>query len=359
MVCEWKHSTALFAVAILLLTAGCGEEKETVAKAPLVKAQYAGSASAAKADIYAGSVKARYETNLSFQVGGQILSRNVREGSRVSAGDILMSIDPKDVVQQAGQGDAQVASAKAQMDLAKANLDRYEQLYREEAIPAATLDQYRTNYDAALAAYRSATAQASRAHNSLEYANLEAPASGVISSVTAEEGQVVAAGQTVLVLSRTEEFEVEINVPENRLPEVGEGQTLKVSFWAIPGETLGTVREVSPMADPVTRTYRVRISLPNPPAGMELGMTASAEALGREEAGNAVTLPISAIYQTGESPQVWVVENNILRLQPVRVDPLNEKEVSVYGLDRDALVVVAGIHKLREGQRVRTEADGI
>ncbi len=352
-----RYGMVLALAAALLLAAGCGKDDGKTAKIPFVKTQRMGSVTRISPDIYPGSVKARYETNMSFQVGGKILSRNVQAGSRVQAGDVLMTIDPKDVREQAVQGEAQVNSAKAQMDLAQANLHRYAQLYREDVIPAAVLDQYQMNYDAARAAYESALAQSAQAQNALGYARLIASAGGVVSSVDAEEGQVVSPGQTVLVLSRTDELEVEVNVPENHLADMSAGRSVTVRFWAIPGETEGIVREVSPMADAVSRTYSVRVSLSAPPKGMELGMTASVSPKGEASAGKGLAVPLTAIYQSGETPKVWVVENRTVHLRDVEVTDIRGNEASVRGLEEDSLVVIAGVHKLREGQKVRTEED--
>ena len=191
---------AVTAVSLALLLGGCGSQPQTADKPLLVKTQQAGMGTQAQAGSYSGTVKGRYETNMSFQVGGQIIARNVQVGSRVRAGDVLMVIDGRDVIQQSNQGDAQVASARAQLDLAKRNLGRYTQLYRENAVSRSTLDQYQANYDAAFAAYRSALAQQAQGHNAMGYTNLTAGANGVVSAISAEEGQVVAAGQTVLTL---------------------------------------------------------------------------------------------------------------------------------------------------------------
>ena len=261
---------------VLLLAVGCGKKQETAAKAPLVRTQTVTFGDTGESGTYAGSVRGRYETNLSFQVGGQILSRNVQVGDRVKAGDVLMVIDAKDVVQKANQGDAQVDAAKAQLTLAQANLARYQQLYAEDAVPSAVLDQYQTSYDAAVASYQQALAQAVQGHNALSYTNLAAGADGVVSAVNAEAGQVVAAGQTVLTLVQSGELEIEISVPENRIRDVAVGKPVTVNVWAL-GDTPvdGVVREVAPMADATARTYKVRVSVPNPPEGMQLGMTAS------------------------------------------------------------------------------------
>ena len=179
----------LFA-AVMMMAVGCGSTKQAADKAPLVKTAQAGTGTVASDNTYSGTVRGRYETNMSFQVGGQILSRNVQAGSQVHAGDVLMTIDARDVVQQANQGDQQVASANAQLKLAQSNLSRYTQLYEAQAVPASVLDQYQTSYDAAFAAYQIALTQAARGHNAMGYTQLTAGADGVISAVNAERKPV-------------------------------------------------------------------------------------------------------------------------------------------------------------------------
>lgn len=353
-----KGLALLMALVMALAAAGCGQKAATVEKAPFVKTQQAGSGTEADTGTYAGTVRGRYETNLAFQVGGQILSRNVQEGSRVRAGDTLMVINAKDVVQQSNAGDAQVAQARAQLDLAQRNLARYSELYQEDAVAASVLDQYQANYDAAFATYQQALATAAQGHNALGYTNLTAGADGVISEIKAEEGQVVAAGQTVMTLVQTDELEVEIAVPENRIDDVAVGTPVKVSFWALSQEVDGTVREVAPMADSTSRTYKVRVSIPNPPEGMQLGMTASVAISHNDgSASSGAVLPLSAIYQTGDSPEVWVVtDDDTVTLKSVEVENFGDNTVLVHGLAPTDVVVTAGVHKLREGQAVRTEA---
>jgi RND family efflux transporter MFP subunit len=346
-------------LCLSLLVTGCGNKASVADKAQLVKTQTISLADNGEAGTYAGNVRGRYETNLAFQVGGQILARNVQVGDRVKAGDVLMVINAKDVVQQANQGDAQVSSAKAQLALAEANLARYRELYNEEAVAAAVLDQYQTNYDAAQAAYESAVAQSVQGHNALGYTNLVANADGVVAAVQAEAGQVVAAGQSVLTLVQSGELEVEINVPENHIKDMPLGKETAVSFWALSDTPVtGIVREVAPMADAAARTYKVRVSLPEPPEGLELGMTASvavAAAASHDEAGGQVAiLPLSAIYQTDDTPQVWVVDEDMtLHLKDVSVDDFGKDAVKATGLDDGDIVVTAGVHKLHEGQEAR------
>lgn len=347
----------ILTLLVLVLVSGCGSEKAAVEKPPFVKTQRVSEVQPVSENIYAGVVRGRYETNLAFQVGGQIMQRNVEVGSAVRAGEILMTINPRDVAQQKNQAEAQVKSTRAQLELARSNLERYRELYKADAVAAAVLDQYQASYTAAAAAYENARAAAAQTQNALGYTNLVADFDGVISAIHAEAGQIVAAGQTVATLIQTGELEVEINVPENKLAEVGIGRRAVISFWANADEVTGVVREVSPMADAAARTYRVRISLPNPPAGLQLGMTASATL--SETSANLAgisKLPLSAIYQTGSTPQVWVVENDAVNLREVTVERFGDNEVFVRGLKQGELVVTAGVHKLRAGQKVRTEA---
>ena len=358
--------TCLFAAATMMAV-GCGSTKQAADKAPLVRTVQAGSGTTASDNTYSGTVRGRYETNMSFQVGGQIIARNVQVGTPVRSGDVLMVIDGRDVAQKSNQGDAQVSSARAQLDLAQKNLSRYSELFQENAVPAATLDQYQSSYDAAFAAYQNALAQAAQGHNAMGYTNLTAGANGVVSAINAEEGQVVASGQTVLTLVQTNELEIEINIPENRVADAVVGTPVSVKFWALNGTADGVIREVAPMADSAARTYRVRVSVPNPPAGMQLGMTASVSfaqtAVDTDDSGSAVAagtavLPLSAIYQSGDDPQVWVVgDDHTVSLKSVQVEDFGDNQVLVHGLEASDLVVTAGVHKLHEGEQVRTEAE--
>lgn len=347
--------SAIFFAAIIFT--GCGEEKIEIEKPPFVKTQKVSFANLNSENIYSGTVKGRYETKMSFQVGGKIISRNVQVGEVVNSGKILMSIDAKDIVAQNKNADAQVAATLAQLNLAKSNLERYSELFSENAVAAATLENYQTQYDAAVANYNSAVAQSQQTKNALGYTNLISNASGVISEINVEVGQVVSAGQNVLTLIQTDELEVEINVPENKISEINIGQSCEINFWANNFSVEGRVREISPIADKNSRTFAIKISLPqNQTQNLNFGMTASATFDKKNlQEKNSVILPVSAIYQTENQMQVWIVENNQVHLKNISVKNLGENEVEVSGLNFGEIVVVAGVHKLREGQEVRTE----
>jgi RND family efflux transporter MFP subunit len=155
-------------------------------------------------------------------------------------------------------------------------------------------------------------------------------------------------------LVQTGELEVEINIPENKLSEIQIGTPCEISFWANNEKVAGVVREISPMADSVSKTYRVKISLQNLREEINLGMTASAIFRAKNSSSNAVILPLSAIYQTGENSQVWIVTaENKTALKNVIVQDFSNNEVLVNGLNAGEVVITAGVHKLREGQEIR------
>lgn len=357
----WKYTAAAMAVVAALSLTGCGQQTQQAEQPQLVKAIQVGSERAGTtAGTYSGTVKGRYQSNLSFQAGGRITARNVQLGSQVHAGDVLMTVDPKDVAQAVNQTQAKVDAAAAQLQLAQSNLNRYQQLYDMDAISASVLDQYQTAYDQASAQYNQALAAQQAQENQLSYTQLTADADGVISAVSAEVGQVVAAGQTVVTLVHSGDLEVQVNVPENKLADFPVGKNVTVTFWALQNQqAAGVVREVAPMADAASRTYQVNISLPNPPDGMQLGMTATV-ANGSEQAAaeDTFVLPLAAIYQTGDTPQVWIVgKDKTLSLKDVTVQDFGDNTVKVTGLSRGDVVVTAGVHMLSEGQKVRIEGE--
>lgn len=361
-----KHKRWLcsFCVSLALLTAlsGCGQEKQEAVPDQLVKVIEIGSAEEGSTEgTYSGTVKGRYQSNLAFQAGGRITSRNVQLGTHVNAGSVLMTVDPKDIAQAVNQTQAQVDAAAAQLDLAQANLNRYQQLYEQDAISAAVLDQYQTAYNQAVAQYNQAQAARQAQQNQLSYTQLTADADGVISAVSAEVGQVVAAGQTVVTLVHDGDLEVQVYVPENKLADFPVGKDVSVSFWALQNlDVPGIVREVAPMAEASSRTFKVCVALPQPPEGMLLGMTASVSTDSAASGGSAggYVLPLSAIYQTGDKPQVWIVgSDNTLSLKDVQVENFGDNTVMVRGLAKGDIVVKAGVHVLTEGEKVRTERD--
>ena len=351
-----KNKYLLFIIALL---SACGEKPLAPVLAPLVMAQKAAVGGAGLQANFAGEVRARSESALGFRVGGKITERLVDVGAVVQAGAPLARIDVRDLQLNAAGAKSQLAAAQADLVQAQADYTRYSDLHQKKFVSGAEIDKRKAALDVAQARLDQAKAQSSVADNQSAYAVLSADRSGVITAVEAEVGQVVAAGQTVVRLARDAEKEILIAVPENRLPEVKATQRIDITLWAAPGKRYtGKVREVSPAADAVTRTYAVRITMPEADDSVRLGMTASV-VLSPAGASSAVILPLTVLYQQGANTAVWVVDpaTQTVKLVPVQVGSFREDAVAIVsGIKDGDVVVTAGVHKLTQGQKVRVAA---
>lgn len=334
--------------------------KAVVADIPLVRTQVVQMGDGSQSYKYAGEVRSRYESNLAFQVNGKIIKRYVDVGSIVHAGDVLMQIDPRDAQQQVDSYAAQIASVESQLRLAESTLARCKKLYEAGALSKADLDTSQDAYDRASAGLNQLRALHNVYQNQLDYTSLRADRDGVVTGVFAEVGQVVvsmAAAQTVVTIAQNQALEVEVNVPENRIEDLTKAKQIKVSFWALPNISLdGQTREIAPMADPVSRTFKVRITLLNPPPEVKLGMTSNVLFNSPEDSSAGAVIPLSAVYQTGDTPSVWVVNGDTVKLKKVKIESYQDDQVRVSeGLSEGDLIVTAGVHKLHEGQRILLE----
>jgi multidrug efflux system membrane fusion protein len=323
---------------------------------PLVRTTIVNASNTDQSYIYAGEVRGRHESQLAFQVSGKLISRQVELGSLVKQGQVLMQVDTKDVEQIVNVQQAMIASAKSQLQLAEQNLKRYRKLFEEDVISRSQLEQHQSNYEVALARHQQAAAQYTQSTNQMGYTRLYADKSGVVSTINAEVGQVVAAGQVVVTVVRDGEREIEISVPENRIEAIRSSSRAKITFWALPEIIIdGKIREIAPMADAVSRTYKVRVALLQQPPEIRLGMTASVQITNRNGSPATLYIPLSAMYQTRETPNVWVVNDGVARLRPIQTGVFGNDQVQVLsGLKQGDIVVTAGVHKLREGQKVKT-----
>ncbi|KGQ18271.1 RND/Acr family transmembrane transporter [Lysobacter dokdonensis DS-58] len=309
---------------------------------------------------FAGVVRAREESPLSFRVGGQIVRRLVDAGDRVRSGDVLAELDPKDLRAQADAAQAQVVAAEGELARAASDKQRYARLANDQLVSRSTLDAQNAAYAAAAGNARAARAQLDVARNQSAYTQLRAPRDGVIATREAEAGQTVGAGQAIYSLAGDAGREVAIALPESRIREFTVGQPVLVELWSQPGERLpGRIREISAAADPQARTYATRIALDSEAAkDVELGQSARVYiATSKPNApATALRLPLSAL-QRGDKGEtsVWVVDanTNALKRVPVRIGAFGAESVPVLsGVRAGDRVVAAGGHLLREGQVV-------
>ena len=332
-----------------------GQAKAVVEPLPLVRTIVVSPVNSGEHYVYSGEVRSRHESQLAFQVGGKIIARNVELGSIVRQGQTLMQIDAKDVEQSVNAQQAQVAQAKSQLQLAGQNLKRYLQLFAEDVISRSQLEQYQTAYDVAVSRHEQTLALYKQSGHQMDYTRLKADRAGVVSAITAEVGQVVGAGQVVVTVVQEGEREVEINVSENRIDALHSSSLAKFTFWALPNVIIDSkIREIAPMADAVSRTYKVRVTLLQPSPRIRLGMTASVYISDQKQTAIVTYIPLSALYQTGGIPNVWVVNNGTAHLRPIKIGIFGHDQVQVLsGLNAGDVIVTAGVHMLREGQKVK------
>jgi multidrug efflux system membrane fusion protein len=349
----------LAAGAAVALTA-CGEpQANTSPKAEIrpVRAQAITYAETAQRFSLAGTVEARVESAMAFRTGGKITQRLVNVGDEVQPGTVLARLDDEDHRLQVRTTRAQVESARADLSKAKADLDRYEQLRTSQVFTQATYDQRRSAAEMARARLEQMSGQLRMMENQLAYTALVADTKGVVTQVKAEAGQVMQSGQPVVHIARTDEIEISVAVPEHRLDDLKAATRLNVTLWAEGGERNHAVRlrELAPGADPATRTYVARFSLVDSPSGVRLGMSATL-AVERAASERVAALPLSALFQQGSTPAVWVVDapTGKLTLTAVTVARYAQDAVLITaGVPDGAMIVTAGVHKLDAGQRVR------
>ena len=341
----------LWATAVL---AGCGGPVET-AEAPRPVLVTHPARAALTASTFAGEVRARKESPLSFRVGGNLVERQVDVGDHVRRGDLLAVLDAGDLQAQLRVAQAQLAAMQAELGRARADQARYARLGKDHLVSRSSVDAQNAAAAAAQAQVNAARANLEVARNQAAYTQLRAPSDGVIAARSAEAGQVLAAGQPVFVLAAAGAREVAFAVPEGALTMIKPGQLLQVELWSQAGQRWrGRVREVSPAADPASRTYAARVTVEAPDGALPLGQSARVYL---PHAGNgALGVPLSALQRSNGGVAVFVVDagTSTLKLQPIQVGTYGTDLASVKrGLDVDDWVVAAGGHLLRAGQQVK------
>ena len=346
---------AAFAVAVTML-AGCAKPPEKTDTVRPARVMTVRAATGEDMMIFAGDVRPRYEIDLSFRIGGKLLERKVDTGTLVRKGQPLARLDPRDAALAAQAAQAQLASAEADYALARAEFDRAGDLLAKKFISRSAYDARQAAHAAAGARVEQARSQAALSENQEAYTTLVADADGVVVSVTAEPGQVVAAGQPILRLARDGEMEVVIHAPESEVGRIRRGQDVAIFLWADPANRFpGRIREIAGGADATTRTFAVRVAAARVPPGARPGMSATV-VLQQPQDGSLVVLPISALVRDGEAAAVWIVDPGSSRVarRKVEVGRYREDGATILsGLSGGEVVVSAGVHKLREGQQVR------
>ena len=299
---------------------------------------------------YSGEIKARYEADLSFRVGGKLIARQADIGDEVRPKQSLARLDTTDLNLNIASARANVAAVEADVANARAELNRVNELYRKQFIGKAAVDNAQAAYDAANARLSAARSQLKLSGNQAAYTELYTDKPGLITALSAEVGQVVSAGQAIMHIAYDGEREVHIRVGETAGLQLKPGQLVNVSLWAQAQQNLqGKIREISPSTDS-TRSFLVKISLLNEPSNLRLGLTADVSIPNATQA-DASFIPSSALFQDGKQPAVWVVnDKHEVNLQTITIVSYQEDGINVTGLANGTQIIAAGVHKLNKGQ---------
>ncbi|MFM9846501.1 MAG: efflux RND transporter periplasmic adaptor subunit [Hyphomicrobiaceae bacterium] len=349
----------LLALGLALAAAGCGEAaSEKAVEVRPVRALVVDPKPFGDPRSAVGEIKPRYESDLGFRIAGKITQRTVDIGSLVKKGDVLAHLDDQDYRNKAASAETDIVAAQAVLIEAQAAEGRLRHLLGNG-------NTTRANYDVALKNLRSAEAKLESAKTALKLANdqvnyctLRADFDGIVTATGAESGQVVNVGQMVARLARPDDKDAVFAIAESILasrPSDSARPEIIAQLLSNPEIAAeGQVREISPVADPVTRTFQVKVTLKDPPEQMRFG----GSVVGRVKASTTpvVVLPGSALFDKAGQPAVWIVDpaSGSVLLKPVTVGRYETDRVVIgAGLVKGDVVVTAGVNRLRENQKVR------
>ncbi len=344
-----------FAVAALLLLAGCDREPEAAApEVRPVRTVTIASSTSSNTVALTGRVQARAEVNQSFRLPGQLIERRVDIGDSVRVGQELARLDSQNEASALAAAQAQLVAAQVQLADARNNFTRMRNLIVDNAVSRASYDHAQALQSTAEAQVKAVRSNLELAQNRFDFTRLRADVAGVVTARGPEVGEVVAAGQMIVQIAQAGAADAIFDVPAAVKNNASRAAPIWVALTSDPGiRAKGMVREVSPRADPVTGTFRVRVSLANAPAAMRLGSTVT----GRLEldAVTGIAIPAVALTQVEGKPAVWVVDPKTstvaLRRVTVRSNDANVVMVAA-GLNPGDVVVTAGVQVLRPGQKV-------
>jgi multidrug efflux system membrane fusion protein len=346
-----------------MVLAGCTRQEAAPEPLRAVRTVTVSAADAGASPEFAGEVRARTETKLSFRVGGKLVQRLVEPGQQVKAGQLLASLDPQDL--RLGQDAARAALAAAQSGhaLAAADFRRFKELYEQGFIGVAEFERREAAMKSAQAQFDQARAQAAFQGNQAEYSSLRADVAGVVTAVDAEAGMVVAAGAPVLRLAHDGPRDVVFSVPEDQVAAIQALAATPGRFNVRPwGDTKAvlpaTIREISAAADAATRTFQVKADIGSG-APLRLGQTATV-VIDLPRTVGVTKLPLSALKEEKGASHVWRVDPVTMTVQLQAVEVLGadgNQAVIGAGLSPGQVVVTAGVHVLTPGQKVKFYVD--
>lgn len=354
-----RHAWLAGALSAVLMVGCSAESAAPPAPRPVITQTVARVAENA-ADRYTGAIRAHHETALSFRTGGKIVERRVELGDQVKEGQLLARLDAADAHLNEQAAQAAVKAAEARRELARRELQRIRDLQAHDVASQSQLDARRNDFAVAEAQLKQSRNQYALAQRQQSYTELRADRDGVITGVEAETGQVVSPGQPVFRMAGDGRRELVVDVPESRIDVLRHAQQVGVTLWALPGKSYsGTVSEIAADADPASRTFQVKIAIPDAGSEIRLGMSATAEIA--DGGAPVVKIPLTSLYHADDAPAVWVVDptTSSVQLRKVTVERyLSDGVIVSAGLQPGDVVVVRGVHKLHTDEVVAPVAAG-
>ncbi len=342
--------------AIGFLASACGRDEHAEAPPPRpVRTVIAEKGELGQTVTLTGQILAEKEIALAFRIGGRMIERNVDVGDAVKPDQIVAKLDPQNELNALRSARAGLSAAEGVLSQTSAQFDRQQQLLTNGFTTRVLFDQAQQAYNTARAAVDDAKAQLEIAEDRVGYTELKAGVAGTVTARRAEAGEVVQAGQPIYTVARDSGWDAVFDVPAQLLRVAEPDTAIAIALTDDPTVTAtGRIRQIDPQADPITRTFRVRVAVDNPPAAMRLGATVTGRV--STDTAKAIAIPATALTSTANSPAVWVVDpkDQTVKLQPVeilRFDP--GTAVIAGGLNGGEIVVTAGVQALHPGQKVR------
>src|SRR5262245_56819463 len=346
-----RASTGCMAFALAVLSA-CGESAPPPAPVRSVRTVVVQKHVVGELVALTGHIRAQDEVSLAFRIDGKLTERLVNVGDRVTVGQLIGRLDPQNDALRSAEADR--AAALAMVTQTQATEGRLRELLQKGITTRAQYDQALQQLQTAHSQMESAQARLRTAEDRRSYTELYADTPGAIIAKGAEPGEVIRAGQMIVQVARECGKDAIFDVTV-QLIRAGKPPEVEVYLADNPNiRTSGYVREVSPQADPATRTHQVKIGLIDPPQAMFLGTTVVGRATLHAEM--AVELPGTALTQGNDLPAVWVVDTatKTVNLRPIEIARYDASSVIVaQGLQDGDIVVTAGVHALRPGQKVK------
>jgi membrane fusion protein, multidrug efflux system len=346
----------LLLLALPITLASCQPEAETSAPIPRpVRTITVERSEAGIPVMLTGRIEAEDEVTLAFRIAGRVLENNRKLGERVEPGQVVARLESQNELNALRTAQANLGAAQGQLTQARNHFERQDTLLKQGWTTRANHDQAKQAQQTAQSQVEAAEAQVKLAHDLVSFTELKADAPGVVTGVGPAAGEVVQAGQMMLKLARQDGRDAVFDVPAQLIRTAPSDPEITVTLTDDPSvKARGRVREVAPQANPVTRTFEVRVGLTDPPAAMRLGATVNGRM--EMEAVPFIEIPASALTEFNQRPAVWVVDPSTRTVSIRNVDVLRFDPASVavsQGLDTSEIVVTAGVQALHPGQKVR------